>query len=67
MVLRKDVKEFSRRALGGKMGKGGARRHTKAWKELWRKKEETVEALSEDGLMTWGEVRLSGSTLFFNL
>ncbi len=57
MVLRKEVKEFARRALGGKMGKGGVRRHTEAWKELWRKKEGYVEALSEEGLMTWGEVR----------
>eukprot|EP01084_Bolivina_argentea_P008385 15709_1 len=55
MVLRKEVKEFARRALGGKMGKGGVRRHTEAWKELWRKKEGYVEALSEEGLMTWGE------------
>ncbi len=57
MVSRKEVKEFARRSLGGKMGKGGVRRHTKAWKELWRKKECYVEALSEEGLMTWGEVR----------
>ncbi len=61
MVLRKDVKEFARCTLGGKMGKGGIRRNNVAWKELWRKKEGCVEALSEDGQMTWGEVRLTST------